>query len=167
MVEIIDYVDKYADAINNLDEEYWGICETDKASAEIKKGDIVKIALIGDTVVGLLHFKAIGNLIDCYHILVRDEYQHQGIATDLMQKALNDISKKNFITLIAHAVEHEGNVNARRLLENFGFSEIYSVKDYWNSLYSGEYCKQCDSYNCHCGVVVYIKDLKKKGTQIK
>lgn len=60
MLNIIDYIDKYADEINNLDEEYWGICETDKVSAEIKKGDIVKIALIDDTVVGLLHFKTIG-----------------------------------------------------------------------------------------------------------
>lgn len=159
MLNIIDYIDKYADEINNLDEEYWGICETDKVSAEIKKGDIVKIALIDDTVVGLLHFKTIGNLIDCYHILVKGGYQHQGIATKLMQKALDDISKQHFKTLVAHAVEHDGVINAQQLLENFGFTEFYRVDNYWESLYPGAYCKQCDNCHCHCGVVVYIKKL--------
>lgn len=91
MFKITNYIDKYATQVNNLDEEYWGKCETDKVAEEIKKNDIVKVALVDDMVVGLLHFKQIGDLIDCYHILVKDEYQHQGIATKLMEYALNEV----------------------------------------------------------------------------
>lgn len=159
MLEIIDYNSNYSSQIDKLDENYWGICETDKASSDIKENDIVKIALINGVVVGLLHFKQIGNLIDCYHILVDNNYQKQGIATSLMQEALTEVDKRNIKTLIAHAVEHDGIVNSKRLLEKFGFKEIYNVENYWNSLYPGEYCKQCDNNNCHCGVVVFLKHL--------
>lgn len=159
MFKIINYIDKYATQVNNLDEEYWGKCETDKVAKEIKKNDIVKIALIDDMVVGLLHFKQIGDLIDCYHILVKDKYQHQGIATNLMEYALNEVKNRTVKTLIAHAVEHDGIVNAQRLLEKFHFKQIYKVNNYWNSLYPNEYCKQCGNNVCHCGVVVFIKEL--------
>lgn len=159
MLEIIAYNSNYSSQIDKLDENYWGICETDKASYDIKENDIVKIALINGVVVGLLHFKQIGNLIDCYHILVDDNYQKQGIATSLMQEALTEVDKRNIKTLIAHAVEHDEIVNAKGLLQKFGFKEIYNVENYWNSLYPGEYCKQCDNNNCHCGVVVFLKNL--------
>lgn len=76
-----------------------------------------------------------------------------------MQEALIEIDKRNIKTLIAHAVEHDGIVNARRLLEKFGFKEIYNVENYWNSLEPGEYCKQCGNNNCHCGVVVFLKHI--------
>lgn len=159
MFKIINYIDAYATQVNNLDEKYWGICETNKVSEEIKKNDIAKIALKDDTVIGLLHFKQIGDLIDCYHILVDDEYQHKGIATKLMESAINEVMNRNVKTLIAHAVEHDGVVNAQRLLEKFNFKKIYKVNNYWNSLYPNEYCKQCNSNECHCGVVVFIKEL--------
>lgn len=159
MFKIINYIDEYATQVNNLDEKYWGISETNKVSEEIKKNDIAKIALKDDTVIGLLHFKQVGDLIDCYHILVDDEYQHKGIASKLMESALNEVMNRNVKTLIAHAVEHDGVVNAQRLLEKFHFKKIYKVNNYWNSLYPNEYCKQCNSNECHCGVVVFIKEL--------
>lgn len=159
VLEIIDYNSNYSLQVDTLDEKYWGVCETEKASSEIKQNDIVKIALMDNVVVGLLHFKQIGNLIDCYHILVDDNYQNQKIATRLMEKALTEVDRRNVKTLIAHAVEHDGVINAQQLLENFGFTEFYRVDNYWESLYPGAYCKQCDNCHCHCGVVVYIKKL--------
>lgn len=72
---------------------------------------------------------------------------------------MNKIKEKNFKTIIAHAVEHEGVINAERLLKRFDFKELYRVKNYWESLYPGSYCKQCDSRKCHCNVVVYQKNL--------
>lgn len=163
MLEIIDYNSNYSLQVDTLDEKYWGVCETDKASFEIKQNDIVKIALMNNVVVGLLHFKQIGDLIDCYHILVDDNYQNQKIATRLMEEALTEVDRRNVKTLVAHAVEYDGIVNARKLLEKFGFQEIYSVTNYWNSLYPNEYCKQCGNNNCHCGVVVFLKTLNMKG----
>lgn len=136
-----------------------GTCETDKVSKEIKENDIVKVALVNDKVIGFLHFKPIGDLVDCYHILVKEDYQKNGVATKLMESALVEVKNRSLKTLIAHAVEHEGKVNAKKLLEKFGFKEIYKVKNYWRSLYPGEYCKQCDSYECNCGVVVYLRNL--------
>lgn len=159
MLKIINYIDQYATQVNELDEEYWGKCETATVTEEIKKNDIAKIALIDDTVVGLLHFKQIGDLIDCYHVLVKNQYQRQGIATALMKHALNEVGNRSVKTLIAHAVEHDGIINAQRILEKFQFRQIYKVTNYWNSLYPNEYCKQCDSNVCHCGVVVFIKEL--------
>lgn len=163
MLEIIDYDSNYSLQVDTLDEKYWGVCETEKASSEIKLNDIVKIALMNNVVVGLLHFKQIGDLIDCYHILVDDNYQNQKIATRLMVEALTEVDRRNVKTLVAHAVEHDGIVNARKLLEKFGFKEIYSVTNYWDSLYPNEYCKQCENNDCHCGVVVFLKNLNKIG----
>lgn len=160
MLKIVNYINNYDSQLDALDEAYWGICETEKVSSEIKERDIVKIAIYDNVVVGFLHFKQIGDLIDCYHILIDNSYQRQGIATRLMQEALFEAEKRNIKTLIAHAVEHDGYVNARKLLEKFGFKEMYRVKGYWNSLYPNEYCKQCDSNSCHCGVVVYLKNLE-------
>lgn len=159
MFEVIDYNKNYSEQIDLLDENYWGKCETEKVSEDIKENDIVKVALIDNKVIGLLHFKQIGDLIDCYHILVADEYQKQGVATKLMQEAILEIKSRNVRTLIAHAVIHDGAINASKLLKKFGFNEIYRVNNYWDSLYPGEYCKQCGNNNCHCGVVVFIKNI--------
>ncbi len=117
MLKIMDYNNSYSSQVDNLDEKYWGICETEKVSNDIKENDILKIAVNDNVVIGLLHFKHIGDLIDCYHILVDDNYQHQNVATKLMEEALKKIKKRNIKTLIAHAVEHDGIVNARKLLE--------------------------------------------------
>lgn len=128
-------------------------------SREIKENDIVKIALVDDKVIGFLHFKQIGNLIDCYHALIQRDYRNKGIATKMMENAIEEAKHRDVKTLIVHAVEHDGVVNARRQLENCGFKEIYSVENYWEALYPGEYCKQCKSNKRHCGVVVMIKHL--------
>lgn len=160
MLEIIDYNSNYSLQVDTLDEKYWGVCETAKVSSDIKQNDIVKIALMDNIVVGLLHFKQIGDLIDCYHILVDSNYQHRGIATRLMKEALTEVDRRKVKILVAHAVEHDGIVNARKLLEKFGFKEIYSVANYWNSLYPNEYCKQCGNNDCHCGVIVFLKNLE-------
>lgn len=160
MVKIIDYTSSLANAIDDLDESYWGVCETEKVSLDIKANDIVKIALDKDKVVGMLHFKIIGDLVDAYHILVDEEYQHQGIATKLMREAFKEIEKLNVKTIIAHAVIHDGKINAKKLLENFGFKEIYQVENYWDALSPNTYCKQCNSNKCHCGVAVYLKKVK-------
>ena len=159
MFQIMDYNSKFDLQIDALDESYWGICETDKASVEIKNNDIVKLAVKDNCVLGLLHFKPIGDLIDCYHIIVDPRYQHQGIASQLMAEGLKAAKDRGMKTVVAHAVEHDGIVNAKKLLEKFDFQEMYSVKDYWNSLEPGEYCKQCGNYHCHCGVVVFVKKI--------
>lgn len=163
MLKIINYDKDYSEKVDKLDEKYWGSCETDKVSKDIKPSDIVKIAIIDEAVIGLLHFKQIGDLIDCYHILVDSEYQRQGIATKMMEEALSEVKKRNIKTLVAHAVEHDGVINAGKLLKNFGFEEMYTVNNYWNSLYPDEYCKQCRNNACHCGVVVFLKNLNKIG----
>ena len=41
-------------------------------------------ALIDNKVVGILHFKQLGDLIDCYHILVEGKYQKLGIGSALL-----------------------------------------------------------------------------------
>ena len=158
MLEIIDYNKCYADEVDKLDIEYWGKCESTNVSEDIKQNDIVKLALIDNKLVGLLHFKPIGNLLDCYHVLVDNNFQRQGIASSLMSEALKEAENRKFKTLIAHAVEHDGKVNARKLLEKFGFIEVYSVNNYWDSLYPNEFCKQCGNNSCHCGVVVFMKN---------
>lgn len=159
MVEIIDYDKKYAEEIDKLDQEYWGICETSKVSDEIRNQDIVKLAKLENHVVGIIHFKPIGDLVDAYHLLVKSEKQGQGIGSLLMEEALKEVLKKGFKTVIAHTVEFEGKINAKKILEVNGFQELYKVKNYWEALYPGSYCKQCNSYQCHCGVVVYQKNL--------
>ena len=55
------------------------------------------------------------------------------------------------------------NMMAFLMLENYWknlFRELYRINNYWNSLYPGEYCKQCGSNNCHCGVIVFLKRLE-------
>lgn len=158
-IKIIDYKQEYASQFDALDYAYWGKNEIEVPSSEIDDKSIVKLAIKDEKVVGLLHFKMIGDLIDVYHILVNDKFYHQGIATALMKEGLKEIDKQNIKTLIAHAVEHDGKINAEKLLKQFDFHEIYRVKEYWNALYPGEYCKQCGNNHCRCGVVVYIKQM--------
>lgn len=157
MIEIFNYNLNYSKQIDDLDEDYWGNSEAGKVSESIKLNDIVKIAIINNEVVGMLHFKIIGDLVDAHHILVSNNYQNQGIGTLLMKSAFKELEDKNIKNIIAHAVEHDWQVNAEKLLKKFGFVENYRVKKYWNSLYPGEYCKQCNNNNFHCCVVVFIK----------
>lgn len=90
MLEIKDYDLVYASQVNKLDEDYQGICETCKVIEDIKENDIVKLALIDNKVVGILHFKQLGDLIDCYHILVEGKYQKLGIGSALLGCAIKE-----------------------------------------------------------------------------
>ena len=117
------------------------------------------MAFFDNELIGFLHFKQIGDLIDCSNVLVKEKYRNHNVATKLMSEAFLETNKRNIKILVAHAVEHDGVVNAKRLLEKFSFEEIYNVKNYWRSLYPGEFCKQCKSNDCHCGVVVYLKRI--------
>lgn len=159
-IKIIDYIETYATQFDALDYSYWGNSEEGEASGEIDDKSIVKLAIKDDKVIGLLHFKIIGDSVNAYHVLVDHQFYQQGIATALMEEGLKEISKYNIHTMIAHAVEHDGQVNAEKLLKHFGFQESYRVKEYWDALYPGSYCKQCGNNHCHCGVVVYIKQIR-------
>lgn len=50
----------------------------------------MKLALIDNKVVGILHFKQLGDLIDCYHILVEGKYQKLGIGSALLGCAIKE-----------------------------------------------------------------------------
>jgi len=158
-MEIIDYNEHYALKLNKLDSNYWGYNKKDNISDKITSQDIMKLAIIDDKVIGMLDLKIIENLADLNQILIEEKYQKQGVGTKLMEKSIQELKKKNIETMIAHAVECNGNINSKKLLKNFGFKELSRVQNYWNSVYPNHYCKQCDSKNCYCGVVVYMKEM--------
>lgn len=87
------------------------------------------VALVGDTLVGYCGFLLIQNQADVQTIAVDPKYQHQGIATQLMNANMQ-YCKENKIDEVFLEVDVT-NVNAIGLYEKLAFDIISKRKHYY------------------------------------
>lgn len=159
-IAYVSYDEKYLREMDELEDAYWSLEAGESINDEIDNNSIIEVALDNDHVVGFLHAQVIGDQLEIHNVLVKDEYQRQGIATHLMDDILNKTKHFKIKTSIANAVAIRGEyINSEALLKAFGYEEIYRIEGYWDAIYPGYYCRQCDSNKCYCSNVVFLKRM--------
>lgn len=146
--------------MDELEDAYWSLETGESINDEIDNNSIIEVAIDNNHVVAFLHAQIIGDQLEIHNVLVKDEYQRRGIATHLMEDILNKAIDLKIKTSIANAVAIRGDIiNSEALLKAFGYEEIYRVEGYWDAIYPGYYCRQCDSKKCYCSNVVFLKRM--------
>jgi len=92
-------------------------------------------------------------------IVIKPEFQGMGIGTKFMQIMLEFARSNRCILAVAEAIEAKGKTNSKRLLEKFGFVELYKEESYWGKLYPDFDCKECGQKPCICVMHKYQKKL--------
>lgn len=156
----VNYDEKYLKEMDEMEDNYWGLEDDESIKDEIDNNSIIEVALLDNHVVGFLHAQVLGDQLEIHNVLVKEEYQKCGIATHLMEDMLKSASDLKMKTSIANAVAIRGErINSLPLLKKFGYEEIYRVERYWDAIYPGYYCRQCDSRKCYCSNVVFLKRM--------
>lgn len=159
-IKYVSYDEKYLSEMDEIEDAYWSLETGESINDEIDNNSIIEVALDNNHVVGFLHAQVIGDQLEIHNVLVKDEYQRRGIATHLMEDILNKAIDLKIKTSIANAVAIRGDIiNSEALLKAFGYEEIYRVEGYWDAIYPGYYCRQCDSKKCYCSNVVFLKRM--------
>lgn len=159
-IKYVSYDEKYLREMDELEDAYWSLETGESINDEIDNNSIIEVAIDNNHVVGFLHAQVIGDQLEIHNVLVKDEYQRRGIATHLMEDILSKAVSLKIKTSIANAVAIRGDIiNSEALLKKFGYEEIYRVEGYWDAIYPGYYCRQCDSKKCYCSNVVFLKRM--------
>ena len=157
-ITYVKYDERYLREMDEIEDAYWGLEDGESIKDEIDDNSIIEVALDDNHVVGFLHAQVIGDAMEIHNVLVKDEYQKKGIATRLMENVLKEAYSLNIKTSIANAVAIRGrHINSEKLLKKFGYKDIYRIEGYWDAIYPGYYCRQCDSKKCYCSNVVFLK----------
>lgn len=156
----VPYEEKYLSEMDKIEDAYWSLESDESIKDEIDDNSIIEVVLDDNHVVGFLHAQVIGDQLEIHNVLVKNDYQRRGIATHLMDDILKRAYDLGIKTSIANAVAIRGeHINSEKLLKKFGYKEIYRVEGYWDAIYPGYYCRQCDSHKCYCSNVVFLKIL--------
>lgn len=159
-IKYVSYDEKYLREMDELEDAYWSLETGESINDEIDNNSIIEVAIDNNHVVAFLHAQVIGDQLEIHNVLVKEEYQRHGIATHLMEDILNKAIDLKIKTSIANAVAIRGDIiNSEALLKKFGYEEIYRVEGYWDAIYPGYYCRQCDSKKCYCSNVVFLKRM--------
>lgn len=92
-------------------------------------------------------------------VAVYEQFQHRGIATELVKAALEDMHTRGVpqtgLKVQTHAWEYpDGSVPARKCLEENGFWEVEYIPQYYYRPDSDYICPCC-GYPCRCSAFLY------------
>ena len=159
-MKIIDYEQKYKYEIMKLQANQWGDgSDSDDIFNNINDYSI-KLAVEENKVIGTLIFHE-KNKYTLYldMIVISPNFQKLGIGTLFMQYAIDYAKSHNFKQIESEAIEANGHINSKKLLDKFGFVETRSIKNYWGILTPNFNCKECGHMPCTCTMHEYYKYL--------
>ena len=155
-IEIVNFNEKYADEIYQLQTEQWGFWDDEQKIEKVKEGEIILVALFENQFAGFV----IGQLEEAvFHLkilCIKPYFQKMKIGTLLLTEIIKRAKEKfNFSKFRAEAISVYGKCNAKKLLENFHFNYIRTDKNYWGKLYPEVLCGECFKKPCECDALVF------------
>ena len=99
-IVLIDYEEKYADIINEIEEEQWGKWCTGDIRDEIGTHTHIKLARIDDDIAGIGYGKRVGDAFYIQVIVIRPKYQHNHIGSMFMDYLTNNIDESKLFKKI-------------------------------------------------------------------
>ena len=159
-IELIDYEEKYADTINKIEEDQWGIWCSGDIRDEITPHTHIKLVQVNQEVAGIGYGKRVGDAFYIQVIVIKPEYQHQHLGSIFMDYFIEYANSLDLNNIICEGVLVNNHMNILNIMKKYDFEEILRIKDYWGYKYPEDWCKECESKPCKCTSVIFVKKLK-------
>lgn len=159
---IVNYSPKWAKDIDHMESNEWGDWGTESIDDMIDEKEIIRVALLDNTFVGVTY----GRLIDDQTfwldvICILPAFQKRGFGTRMLQDMTHYVKEKYHVKRITtEAVLWKGKSNSKKLFENFGFSFIKAEDGFWEKEYPDTFCKNCHHNPCKCTTLFYQLNLE-------
>lgn len=158
-VILVDYEERYADALNKIEEQQWGKWCTGDIRDTITEHTYIKLAKAGEDIVGIGYGKRIGNVFYIQVIVIKPQYQHNHIGSMFMDYFINYAKLLQLSNIVCEGVLVNNKMNIENLMKKYDFKELIRIKDYWGYKYPDVWCKECNSKPCKCTNVIFVKEL--------
>lgn len=159
-MKIINFNKKYKEDLDKIQIEQWGEgSDSDDIFNNLNSYQI-KLVKDNDSICGacVWHIKD-ENVCYIDFIIFKPEYQHIGLGRELMQIVVDYAKQNNCLKIECEVINACGKMNAKNLVETFGFIEKKVVKNYWGRLYPDFDCRECGHKPCVCTMHKYVLDL--------
>ncbi len=133
---IKDVSNKDIEEISSLEEKIFGIdaFSTDLLK-KLLKNKLLFIKLVDETekILGFsISIEGVKNRANIINLLIREEYQHQGLGSFLLKRTLKEIKNKNKFKSIILNVKIDNDI-AIHLYQKYGFKVIKIIENYYES----------------------------------
>ncbi|MCX8074447.1 MAG: GNAT family N-acetyltransferase [Clostridia bacterium] len=155
---LVDYEEKYADDINEMEKAVWGDWGDD-IRERVNNKLVLRLAVIENKLLGFGYGTITGDLFHINTIIIKPEYQKQGIGSMIVNSFIQYSINNNIKNILAESVLANGKANSKKLFEKFRFNELYRVENYWGDLYKDVLCTECNNKPCTCTSVVFLKKI--------
>lgn len=159
-IVLIDYEEKYADIINEIEEEQWGKWCTGDIRDEIGSHTHIKLARIDDDIAGIGYGKRVGDAFYIQVIVIRPKYQHNHIGSMFMDYFIEYSKKLGLANVVCEGVLVNNKMNIENMMKKYNFKEVIRIKEYWGYRFPDAWCKECNSKPCKCTNVIFVKEVK-------
>ncbi len=133
---IKDVTNKDIEEISSLEEKIFGIDAFSKdLLKKLLKNKLLFIKLVDETekILGFaISIEGVKNRANIINLLIREEYQHQGLGSLLLKRTLKEIKNKNKFKSIILNVKTDNDV-AIHLYQKYGFKVIKIINNYYES----------------------------------
>lgn len=159
-VVLVDYEEKYADIINEIEKEQWGKWCTGDIRDEIGRHTHIKLARIDDDIAGIGYGKRVGDAFYIQVIVIKPKYQHKHIGSMFMEYFINYAKTLSLSNIVCEGVLVNDNMNIENLMRKYDFKEVIRIKEYWGYRHPQDWCKECGSKPCKCTNVIFVKEIR-------
>lgn len=159
-IVLIDYEEKYADIINEIEEEQWGKWCTGDIRDEIGIHTHIKLAKLNEDIAGIAYGKRVGDAFYIQVIVIKPKYQHKHIGSMFMEYFINYAKTLQLSNIVCEGVLINDNMNIENIMKKYDFKEVIRIKEYWGYRFPDAWCKECGSKPCKCTNVIFVKEIR-------
>lgn len=159
-VVLIDYEEKYADIINEIEEQQWGKWCAGDIRDKIGEYTHIKLAKIENDIVGIGYGKRVGDAFYIQVIVIRLQYQHNHIGSMFMDYFIDYSKSLQLANIVCEGVLVNNKMNIENIMKKYDFKEVIRIKEYWGYIFPNDWCKECGCKPCKCTNVIFVKDIK-------
>ncbi len=159
-ISLKDYEEKYADIINEIEEQQWGRWCTGDIRDEITKHTCIKLAKINKDIAGVGYGKIVGDAFYIQVIVIKPEYQHIHIGSMFMDYFIDYSKSHELSNIVCEGVLVNNKMNIENIMKKYNFKEVIRIKEYWGYRFPNDWCKECGCKPCKCTNVIFVKNIK-------
>ena len=131
-IDLIDYEEKYADIINEIEEEQWGKWCTGDIRDEIGIHTHIKLAKIDDEIAGIAYGKRVGDAFYIQVIVIKPKYQHNHVGSTFMDYFIDYAKQLELANIVCEGVLINDKMNIENMMKKYNFKEVIRIKEYWD-----------------------------------
>ena len=128
-IVLIDYEEKYADTINEIEEEQWGKWCTGDIRDEIGTHTHIKLVKVAEEIAEIAYGKRVGDAFYIQVIVIKPKYQHHHIGSIFMEYFINYAKTLELANIVCEGVLVNNKMNIENIMKKYDFKEILELKN--------------------------------------